>query len=785
MPTSRARGRARAAPWACAHTLSPPRCHAHAEDGDGGDGSDGEAPLNDAAVEAITAQQLQSATGVGVPPLTGATRGSDATVPLRYVPAEDPITRYKAVSVSTVYRLMLALGWGLRTDGAVVQLEDHDRPDIVLERNAYLQHLSERRHRIVTVFTEAAAAIARADTDDPFTDDELRRLGLDSAALVGDEKPILLVSADEACFTGNEVRQKTWAHPDIARARERIPAKTKGGTIMMFAGMSGFGYAGGVVLSVGSNAGGWWTNARLIQLMREDGYMAGLTQQFPRFEIILTVDNSPNHRQMAFDALDATKLNKTDGGRRKGKAIELRNTYTKVDEHGDKATGGKPLRLVNAKGKTMGLRSLVRALRPGFFGEDVASVDDWSKQEMAEWVLQERPDFAKAATLLQDTGHELGVAVEYTPRKHCELQPIERFWALVKRMARVRLTDAAGGSGAGASVQTAESLRAALQSVDRDAPTYASRSTMNAMRYAQLFFFELPSVFTFETVRTIVGHGRRLPKTVSHRHTGLCPEDDDDEAGAGDGERGDDDAAPEGSGGSDDDQTGDKGGAAAAAAAASSAAAAGGEATGRLSSEATLRLVREADLDPDELLDGAVGRDAKHNPYCQRCMGGQGASRALHACGWCYNVYHTACIVPHRAAMPMPGAEFACSICCRILEDGLLGLDPDKEEYIAAAMEEEAGGPPEPRPVLEPRDVYNLLTRWTHWGDTRIEARWRVIEERFAAQLASWPDVAVRNVEAALLGTRSAHPMIALESTGRRSVEPPAAGVGGVASDDE
>jgi hypothetical protein len=154
-------------------------------------------------------------------------------------------------------------------------------------------------------------------------------------------------------------------------------------------------------------------------------------------------------------------------------------------------------------------------------------------------------------------------------------------------------------------------------------------------------------------------------------------------------------------------------------------------------------------------------------------MGGQGGALALHACTYCYIVYHTACVSPPRHAMVMPGVEWACPVCCKILEEALLAAGPAVVGAVEAAVVAAAGGPHGPRPPLQPRTAYDLLTRWMHWSDVRLNARWATIEGRFAALLATWRDAVARNVEAALGGTRSAHPFIDILPSGRRAVVPP------------
>jgi hypothetical protein len=174
-----------------------------------------------------------------------------------------------------------------------------------------------------------------------------------------------------------------------------------------------------------------------------------------------------------------------------------------------------------------------------------------------------------------------------------------------------------------------------------------------------------------------------------------------------------------------------------------------------------------------------VGRRVAHNHYCQQCGGGQGGARALHGCTFCFNAYHTACTPPGRAEMVLPGVVFACPVCVGILQDALEA--GGHGSAVDDAVEEAAGGKPLPRPDLDAKAVYHLLTRWTHWGEERIAARWAVIHERFEAALATWPDEAARKVAAALDGSASGHPMIALEPSGYRVVRPAAA----AAADDD
>jgi transposase len=146
----------------------------------------------------------------------------------------------------------------------------------------------------------------------------------------------------------------------------------------------------------------------------------------------LHLDNSSNHSKMPADALVADRLNITPGRLRTlmpgGPKMEtkMRDGYW----------NGNVFKVME-DGKTIGLKEAL--LRRGF-GERM-SKEKWTREDMVQ-ELSSHADFVAAAsrTELVELVESLSggrARVVMLPKFHCELNPAELVWGLVKRSLRV------------------------------------------------------------------------------------------------------------------------------------------------------------------------------------------------------------------------------------------------------------------------------------------------------------------------------------------------------------
>jgi hypothetical protein len=760
------------------------------------DPDEGEPP-DDASVRALmTRAALLRPTGAQIPPQSTIVPPEDADDAVdRSMPGTNATTGFRPISLSLAYRLVTALGWTSQNDGAVVNAHDHDRGDIRQDRDEFLAWMQATADRIVTDFSRASLDVLLPHVEGvDFSFAELRTMGLNAARMrdaTGKQlRPVILFSVDEACMRVGDVREAGLHHPSHERQGDAIPAKAPtGGTVMMFAIISPVGYEAGTAISIGEHDGGWWTNARLLAYF-EDAIPA-LKHRWAGCELVFLFDNAPSHRMMGPVNLDPTDLNLRDGAVRLGKTLVKGATWAQVDALGRRVGTSPRLPLMTPEGKAVGLRRLVRTVvrLAKAHGEgsdaddesdegegegegdddndddedDEGGADDeeedrhgvvkWPKEVCVEYLRQERPDLRRAPSLLQELCARLGTTALYTPKLHCELQWVERFWAWIKRWARRRAREFAGDTPLD---QLAKTLAEAMRSIGTEAPAYIYHSFINAARYAQMYALKMSASEAFAAVRLVVGHGRILAVTRSHRYNGILLDDATggvDAVGDGDGEE---EVAANVAAGS-------------AAASPTTLWEGAAEPAAMLSSEDVIGLMAANDTSPERLFSGHIGRSRPHNPTCQGCGRGAAARRALHACNYCYNVYHTGCIQPWRTKMPLPGDDFACPVCCLLMERHIKD-EFDNGAMVVAETALDAIGVPHVRPILQPRAVYDLFTKWTHWTPERRDSRWLRIADRFAALLESWPMPVSVAVDATLRGVVRGHPIVSVHATGERVV---------------
>ena len=669
--------------------------------------------------DVVTAAALLLPGGAHVGP--GATAppgavGDDAVPVALFVPPSDPATGFAPLSVDTVARLLRALGWRRRGDAAsYLRLDDLDRADVAAARDVYVATLTAERHRILSVPTPHACAVLTGhDPAVPYTDDELRTLGLapENMNVAGkpQRRPLMLLAADETSIHCSDVGASVTWRPAARDGVTEVSAtsRDRGAVVMMYGIVSLFAPEDATLISVGGGktAGGYWTTERCVPLTVD--LVQRIQGRYPGVELWLLLDNSSNHLAAADDAPIVSRLNKGPGGVRKGAPIRVRDTYRKYDAVTGAPVdgGGDVIRLSRADGEPLGLTAMARDLFPPAGGWPAGAAPlkgagsaAWTPAHLMEYLEAAHPPFRYArhsGTALATALARVGVRVVYLPRFHCMLNPIERVWAWLKRWARAH---AATAEGASARVRMANAMAGAWRELPRAAPEYVAASWINAWRYTQLFGFGCTAETALAVVRALTGHGPVAARVFNHRELPPLPVEEDDVAGAGTPPAGGAGAGGGGVGGS----AGSGGGAASAgggdaddaeaqaAAVAARVAEAAEDPTPRLSWAEAERLARAKGVDVDGKkgpLGGFLPKSARHDDTCRAC--GLGPSlgpvpRALHACTYDQFSFHTDCIRPRTTAMPLPGVKWGCPTCAALLERELLADDANAPEVEAAA----------------------------------------------------------------------------------------------------
>lgn len=299
-----------------------------------------------------------------------------------------------------------------RTQG--LYFDGHERGDVVEYRKAFLQEMESYQSKMFTFSGENLEIITEP-------------------VLMHNEKPIVLVTHDESCFSSFDGKKTVWLEKD------RRPLKTKGqGRSIMVSELLCECHGrlalsdeqpkqhpdvppeARIIIKPGKNGDGYWKNEDLVKQIRE--------RAIPIFKILHPVsdalfafDNSQNHHAMAPDALVANRLNLSDGG----KNVKLqRDGWYMVD--GVKVNHA----LQTIDGVQKGLKTILveRQLWP----------DSGLTLADARQLLSEQPDFQSQRDWLTETVHNAGSGLNiiFYPKFHCEFNFIEMYWGYCKKFTR-------------------------------------------------------------------------------------------------------------------------------------------------------------------------------------------------------------------------------------------------------------------------------------------------------------------------------------------------------------
>jgi hypothetical protein len=332
------------------------------------------------------------------------------------------------ISVETSRRWMHACGFHPTPKRKNYYVDGHEREDVVEYRNlvflpAFAQYESRMRHYSGENMDEVTLPV-----------------------LAPGMKEIVPLFHDESTFNSNDDGNKFWSHEDMSILHN----KSRGSSIMASAvicpchGIMAIFSHGKMIYSYqlikpGTGRDGWWTNDDLVT-QTSDQFIVLFELLHPDMEALLVYDNSQNHHAMASDALVASKLKLNPGG---AGVKPMRDTVW--------GPLNTPQCMQFEDGQPKGVRQVLlerglwRDKRPDHkkfnltckhCSEIPEEHQTWGQQCCAWHVLQSQPDFQSQRTWLTETVQNSGHSVIYLPKFHCELNPIEMFWAFVKGKAR-------------------------------------------------------------------------------------------------------------------------------------------------------------------------------------------------------------------------------------------------------------------------------------------------------------------------------------------------------------
>lgn len=340
-------------------------------------------------------------------------------------------------------------GFQYQRIGKGVYVDGHERPDVRQYRQEeFVPKWLELRKKMCTFEPGNTANPWRAPAD------------------IGDEKPVMLVTHDESTFSANDAPSHGW----LKDGQVPLRPKGRGKGIMV----SAFLTPGGILAvpesitdaQILARYPDWWRNrdgslvreaVRLFEYGKDqywtDEHMVEHTTQatkifhlaFPHFRGVFAFDNATNHCSFADDALIASKMSLSSGGKqpkmrdgwymRGSRRRPQRMIFSAL--HEDPSLRNQPkgiFQVLKERGLWRENTNFGKLLLQCKDGCPTSGMDH--RNCCARTLLANQPDFLEQKSRL----HELLIAEEidmlFYPKFHCELNFIERFWCSAKRNAK-------------------------------------------------------------------------------------------------------------------------------------------------------------------------------------------------------------------------------------------------------------------------------------------------------------------------------------------------------------
>ena len=291
-------------------------------------------------------------------------------------------------------------------------VDGHERDDVVRYRKAFLERMTDYQSRMVKY------------SGDDMNEEE-------QPDLLPSQRRLILVTHDESCFSSHDGRSTIWFDEDNRPLRP----KGDGRSIMV----SEFicechgpmqlspeqrqqwpdaPYSSKSIIKPGKNAEGYWTNEDLIDQVKRKA-LPIFKILHPDCDALFLFDNSQNHRALPPDALRASLLNLSDGG--KNVKPQRPGWYF---QNGQKVAH----HMQNPDGVQKGIRTILK--ERGLWKDGMLLKD-------AREILSDEQDFKSQKQWLVETIEEhQGCMVDFYPKFHCEFNFIEMYWGAAKHYAR-------------------------------------------------------------------------------------------------------------------------------------------------------------------------------------------------------------------------------------------------------------------------------------------------------------------------------------------------------------
>jgi hypothetical protein len=330
------------------------------------------------------------------------------------------------ISLKTSHRWMLLLGFKYGKWKKGVYIDGHERGDVVSYRKKFLERFANYRKRTIEYDGEDMSRVFGPQQEPG--------------------RPLIVIYHDESTYYANDDGGYGWFES------ERPPLRKKGqGLSLMVSDFicSCHGFLPGVreLLEAGENREGYWTSDHLVEQLKCKA-LPIFAEYHPNCDLLFIFDNSSNHAALPEDARVASRMNLNAGG---GNVPIMRNGWF-IDRNGNRVVqemfyldDSDPDNIVAVpKGIKMILKE--RNLWPrGRFNLSCKLVADHKDDGSccARKLMSIQPDFLENNTKLTDCAEtfsnsrdDLEVLIDFLPKFHCELNPIELCWSESKRHVR-------------------------------------------------------------------------------------------------------------------------------------------------------------------------------------------------------------------------------------------------------------------------------------------------------------------------------------------------------------
>ena len=333
------------------------------------------------------------------------------------------------ICLKTARRWLKELGFEKkRRQKGSAYVDGHERADVVAARNEYVETwFNSFQPRLIHY---KGPNLAEMEVPD-----------------VQGQRILVDVYQDETCFFANDGAREVY----LAEGEQSLLPKSQGNSYMY----SGFicSCHGPLRLSEeqqranpgvrpdacqffepGKNPDGYFCNEHLVEQAQNAMKVCDILHPPDKYQAVFIFDHSTTHEKMPDDALVANRLNIKDGG----KKVKLMRDGWIVKADGTK----EPFKMqkeVDGKLVQKGLETIAKERGmpwppepvPGITGKD-------RKRRWARIALSKQPDFVaqQSSSRLKEVIEGSGHLFSFLPKFHCEFNPIEMYWALLKQYTR-------------------------------------------------------------------------------------------------------------------------------------------------------------------------------------------------------------------------------------------------------------------------------------------------------------------------------------------------------------